>query len=329
MSIAPLPGASSAPHVLVVGNLKGGSGKSTIAMHVIVALLKAGKRVASFDLDVDQRTLTHYIENRRDWARQSGLALELPVHCPFDRDPDRPADHRNANDADRLVSQLKAIEYSRHRPDFVVIDTAGGGRHLDLVVHGLADTLVMPIGESLIDLDAIVRIGSRDAEPQLTRYATMVARVLDARRTICRRSTDWVVVRNRLMAHPSRNEGVIGDVLESIRPKLGFRTARGLSEHLAFRELFTAGLTTFDPIQPSMQPTKPDPAVAVARSEVRRLVDQLNLKDREARATAPAAAVRAKAAPQALAWVEAPSLCMSGDGPEHATRPRAKRLLAS
>jgi chromosome partitioning protein len=329
MSIVPLPSAYSAPHVLVVANLKGGSGKSTIAMHLIVALLKAGKRVGSFDLDVNRQTLTHYIENRRDWARQSGLALELPVHCRFDRDPDCPAAHGRASDVDRFVSRFTALEHSGHRLDFVVIDTAGGARRLDLLAHGLADTLVTPIGESLLDLDAIVRIGSTDTEPQLTHYATMVAHVLDARRTIYRRPTDWIVVRNRLMPHPSRNEGVIGDVLESIRPKLGFRTARGLSEHPAFRELFTTGLTTFDPVQLSTQPAKPDRAVLVARAEVRRLVEQLNLNDRAAQASSPPAAVRATAAPDALAWVDAPSLWMAGDRPEHAKRLRAERLLAS
>jgi len=55
---------SSAPHVVVVGNHKGGCGKSTVSMHLIVSLLKEKRRVASFDLDLTQQTLTRYIENR-------------------------------------------------------------------------------------------------------------------------------------------------------------------------------------------------------------------------------------------------------------------------
>ena len=35
------------PHVIVVGNEKGGSGKTTIAMHIAVALMKSGQRLAS------------------------------------------------------------------------------------------------------------------------------------------------------------------------------------------------------------------------------------------------------------------------------------------
>ena len=53
------------PHVIVVGNEKGGSGKTTIAMHIAVALMKSGQRLATIDLDSRQRTLTHYMENRR------------------------------------------------------------------------------------------------------------------------------------------------------------------------------------------------------------------------------------------------------------------------
>ena len=45
--------------MIVVGNEKGGSGKSTVAMHVAVALMKAGQTVATIDLDSRQRSLTH------------------------------------------------------------------------------------------------------------------------------------------------------------------------------------------------------------------------------------------------------------------------------
>src|SRR5262249_15969306 len=82
-SIIPWCGAHSTSHIVVMGNHKVGSGKSTFGMHIIIALLKAGKRVASFDLDFDQQTLTRYIENRRDWAQQKKLKMELPNHYPI------------------------------------------------------------------------------------------------------------------------------------------------------------------------------------------------------------------------------------------------------
>src|ERR1700736_2303828 len=73
-------GQSGSAHVVVLGNEKGGSGKSTIALLIAVALLKAGQRVATIDLDCRQRSFTHYIENRRAWTCRIGVALELPHH---------------------------------------------------------------------------------------------------------------------------------------------------------------------------------------------------------------------------------------------------------
>src|ERR1700686_517389 len=67
-------------HVIVLGNEKGGSGKSTTAMHVAVALLQAGQRVATIDLDSRQKSFTHYVENRRDWAERARIELEIPMH---------------------------------------------------------------------------------------------------------------------------------------------------------------------------------------------------------------------------------------------------------
>ena len=81
-SVVPSSGAKSPPHVVVIGNQKGGTGKSTFAMHIIVALLKAGKRVASFDLDLNQLTLTRYLGNRHEWVRKQEQKLELPDHYP-------------------------------------------------------------------------------------------------------------------------------------------------------------------------------------------------------------------------------------------------------
>ena len=66
-------GVPRSAHVIVLGNEKGGSGKSTTAMHIAVALLKAGQRVATIDLDSRQKTFTHYVENRRDSAQRVGV----------------------------------------------------------------------------------------------------------------------------------------------------------------------------------------------------------------------------------------------------------------
>jgi chromosome partitioning protein len=57
--------------IVVLGNEKGGSGKSTTAMHLAVALLRQGKRVGTIDLDARQGTFSRLIENRESFSAES------------------------------------------------------------------------------------------------------------------------------------------------------------------------------------------------------------------------------------------------------------------
>lgn len=281
MSVVPEGGPRPRPHVVVVGNHKGGSGKSTVAMHIIVALLKAGKRVASFDLDVNQQTLTHYIENRWAWAQQHDLPLELPDHCSIADDQTDRIERDDAADLAWFAARLAATDRDG-TCDFVVIDTPGGVQHLSLVAHAMADTLVTPINDSLVDLDVIVAVGAaNDAEPRPSRYARTVARALEGRRQVSGRSTDWIVLRNRLATLGSHNQRQVADMLEAVRTRLGFRTARGLSERLVFREYFAVGLTAFDRMERTVLGARPGATNLVARLEVRDLVEQIGLLPKE------------------------------------------------
>jgi chromosome partitioning protein len=273
-------GAGASLHVVVVGNQKGGSGKSTLAMHIIVALLKAGKRVASFDLDLNQQTLTRYIENRRDWAEENRLGLELPNHCSMGDEAAEGLERNYDVDLARFMSHLQTLEHDRNH-DFIVIDTPGGVQNLSVVAHGIADTLITPINDSLIDLDVIVAIGRKDSEPRPSKYARMVARALKARREVCGLATDWIVVRNRMGKQPSRNQRQVEGVLECIRERLGFRTVRGLSERVVYREFFAAGLTAFDPTEWRASGVKSNTSNLLARMEVRDLVEQIGLIDHQ------------------------------------------------
>ena len=242
--------APSPPHVVVIGNQKGGSGKSTFAMHIIVALLKSGKRVASFDLDLNQLTLTRYLGNRHEWLRKHEQKLELPDHYPVTEEAhgvtlsrfiarlkkigrthkdDFTGSSALSHSADlrHFISQLKKIGRA-HKHDFIVIDTPGGAQHPSLIAHGMADTLITPVNDSLVDLDVLVAMEQRDIEPQPSVYAKMVWRALEARRKVNGRTTDWIVVRNRLESVESSNQLQITKVLDVIQRTLGFRIARGL-----------------------------------------------------------------------------------------------------
>src|ERR1700691_3068481 len=125
---------ASRARVIVVGNEKGGSGKSTVAMHVTVALMKSHQSVATLDLDSRQKSFTHYIENRHAWAQQSGLNLEIPDHHYFVEKMDHPTAEDEEADGNALVDHLAALAQSR---DFVVIDTPGRDSHLGRLAHAM------------------------------------------------------------------------------------------------------------------------------------------------------------------------------------------------
>src|SRR5690242_10837206 len=65
-------------HVVVFGNEKGGSGKTTAAIHVAVALARDGRKVGAIDLDVRQRSFSRHLENRAEWQAKSGRDLPSP-----------------------------------------------------------------------------------------------------------------------------------------------------------------------------------------------------------------------------------------------------------
>jgi len=263
----------SRPHVVVIGNHKGGCGKSTVAMHLIVSLLKESQHVASFDLDLTQQTLTRYIENRVEWGRLYGVPLELPDHYVI-VEPSLAAPHPDATDATVFTSRLVALPAGY---DFVVIDTPSGENHLSLLAHALADTLITPINDSFVDLDVIGTMApSSDSKPRRSRYTEMVTAANERRRLVSNRPTDWVVVRNRLPRLTSRNQRQVAEMLELMAPELGFRTVRGLSDRVIFREFFPIGLTAFDPLDEAQLGLNIDMA-HMARAEVRDLVREIGL----------------------------------------------------
>ena len=262
-------------HVVVLGNEKGGSGKSTIALHIAVALLKAGQRVATIDLDCRQRSLTHYIENRRAWTRRTGLALELPHHRFIDLgDSMQIADNQSA-EFSQFSDAVSDVEKSH---DFIVIDTPGTDSYLMRLAHAMADTLVTPLNDSFMDFDVLGTIDpvtySVTGEGH---YAKMVRDTRRKRRQLDGVSTDWIVVRDRLSTQGSRNKQGVADVLNDLSFRLGFRSIDGLAERVIYRELFPRGLTALDDLDETTLGTRPSMEHVTARNEVTSLLAQLKL----------------------------------------------------
>lgn len=275
MLVQPIRQSPQSAHVVVLGNEKGGSGKSTTALHIAVALLKAGQRVATIDLDSRQQSFTHYIENRRAWAERARITLELPTHYCVPRSDGNVVE---ANEACEFASFSNAIRRIEHSHDVVVIDTPGSDTYMMRLAHSMADTLVTPLNDSFVDFDVLATLDPTNfSVTGESHYAAMVREARRQRRLVDGRLTDWIVVRNRLSTLGSRNKKLVGEGIAELGKRMGFRCVDGFAERVVYREFFPRGLTAFDDLDEQTLGTRPNMSHLTAREEVIALLNTLRL----------------------------------------------------
>ena len=227
------PMGNPTPHLIVFANEKGGTGKSTTAVHTAIALTALGHRVGMIDLDPRQRTVTRYLENRAETARRRQIDLPAPDFAVLKGDS-----------LEALDAEVAAISQDK---DFLIVDTPGRDDVFARHMAARANTLVTPMNDSFVDFDLI---GQVDAESFKVRRLSFYSELIfEARKTRAKAdgvSIDWVVLRNRLQHHDARNKKRVGDALMELSRRVGFRVIPGLSERVIFRELFPSGLTLLD-----------------------------------------------------------------------------------
>jgi chromosome partitioning protein len=266
---------SDSAHVVVLGNEKGGSGKSTTAIHIAVALLKAGQRVATIDLDPRQQSFSHYIANRKHWARRTGLDLEIPKHYCVARGESMLVAE---NEALEFTDFAKAVADVERNFDFIVIDTPGHDSYLMRLAHSMADTLITPINDSFVDFDVLGCVDPTNYSViGESHYAEMVRDARRQRRRLDGATTDWIVVRNRMSSIGSRNKQLVAEGLRQLAFRMGFRHMDGLAERVVYREFFPRGLTALDDIDAATLGQRPSLSHVTAREEVLGLLRQLKL----------------------------------------------------
>jgi chromosome partitioning protein len=268
-------GKPETAHVIVLGNEKGGSGKSTTAMHVAVALMQAGQRVATIDLDSRQQSLTHYVANRRDWAERARVKLEIPEHFCVARGAGLRIDEIEAQEFSVFANGLSAVENTH---DFVVVDTPGTDSYLMRLAHSMADTLITPLNDSFLDFDVLGTVDPTTfAVTGVSHYAEMVREARRQRRMVDSGLIDWVVLRNRLSTLGSRNKRLVGEDVHELGKQLGYRIADGFAERVIYREFFPRGLTALDELSEDTLGQRPTVSHATARDEVKSLIETLKL----------------------------------------------------
>jgi chromosome partitioning protein len=259
---------SARSHRIVFANEKGGTGKSTTAVHVAVALAASGYKVAALDLDVRQRTLARYLENREATVRRRKLSLPMASHATL-----------SLMTPAGIEQEVLRVG---HGADFVIIDTPGRDDPLSRAAVALADTLVTPMNDSFVDLDLI---GQVDAETFRVKRPSFYAELIwDLRKVRAKTdggTVDWVVLRNRLQHLDARNMRRVGAALGDLSKRVGFRVIPGLGERVIYRELFPQGLTLLD--LEAMKDAGPIGLSQIAaRQELREMVAGLALPDRTA-----------------------------------------------
>lgn len=264
---------TTGPVLIVFGNEKGGSGKSTAALQTAIALMYRGYRVGTIDLDARQGTMTRYLRNRYIFASRHAIKLPSPLHLPIDRSS---ADTVAAQKNEDMGFMAMAMDELGGCTDFIVIDTPGADTHLNRLAHGLADILITPMNDSMIDLDVLASIDPITGQilgPSF--YTKHVHELLTAKARDMGRDTDWIVMRNRLSTLDSISKRKIHNILTTLSDQHGFRLADGFGERLIYRDLFLQGLTILDlpRVRPQEMMTSSQHA---AMNETGALIDLIN-----------------------------------------------------
>jgi chromosome partitioning protein len=237
------PASGPGPRVILLGSEKGGTGKSTTAMHLLVALLKFGYAVGAIDLDSRQGTLSRYLANRRATAARGGRDLPMPLHRRVESSGAMNQAGRDAEERRRFESALEDVADC----DFVVIDAPGSDTHLARLAHLHADVLVTPLNDSLVDVDVLAEI---DPETRAVLapgvYTKLIRRQNDRRAGLGRPPLKWVVLRNRLTHIGDRNKVEVAELLALLAERFGFDLVPGFGERVVFRQLFRDGRTLLD-----------------------------------------------------------------------------------
>lgn len=263
-------------HVIVVGNEKGGTGKSTISMHLIVSLLRNNFSVAAIDLDGRQGTLTRYVENRLAFCAREGLSLKVPEMISV-----KAGDFSDALSCKRdekcLAEEMARLSETH---DVILLDTPGTDNHLFRLGHAYADTLVTPLNDSLIDLDVLAKVDPDTFKVlNASHYAERVWDVKKQRLAEGCTDFQWIVLRNRLLHHKTRNRQRMDGLLEDLSRRVGFTQHSGLGERVIFRELFLKGLTILDLKDDGLGVSLSMSHIA-ARQELRTLLEAIGLHQR-------------------------------------------------
>ena len=264
--------------VIVVGNEKGGAGKSTLAIHLLAGLMQTGQSVAVMDLDLRQRSLAGFLANRRAWLNANGATAPMPLEPDAFTDGAKLA---RASEVEQLA-RFEAAFAASQQTDYLIVDTPGGDTALSRAAHGRADQVVTPMNDSFVDFGLLGEIDP--VTLNLKRPSIYAETIWNARKDKAIDNPqaglgqiDWLVVMNRLAVFDARNRRRVDERLDILAKRVGFRIGPGLRDRAIYRELYPFGLTVAD-LSEQIRPVAISLAHVAARQELRSLMQALGLE---------------------------------------------------
>lgn len=232
------------PYIIVVGNEKGGAGKTTLSMHLICGLLDRGLTISSMDSDCRQHSLTRYIQNRQTYKdSHNETAIQMPKHFLLENSNKNSIQEKDAEERKNFENLLNEAKIGA---DVIVIDTPGSHTFLSNLAHSYADIVITPINDSFVDLDVMAKVDEKGKVVSPSIYSQTIWEQKMERAKRDGKSIEWFVTRNRLSNIDAKNKRHMSQALEELSKRIGFNIISGFSERVIFKELFLQGLTLLD-----------------------------------------------------------------------------------
>ena len=254
-------------HTIIIGNEKGGTGKSTIAMHLAIKLMMERYHVAVIDLDGHQGSLSKYVENRRTFCENNKITLPIPLLYRFEPVTDYTQIPTDLEKLEQIISELS------NKVDAIIIDTPGHKNYLFETAHQYTDTIITPITDNFVDLSGITDIDPTSG--QLKNPGNYANFIWETKKNLASKGKpylNWIICGNKTSALRSRNKNFIFEVLTKLGKLYGFRFCTGLKDRVIYRELFLDGLTVLD-MQQDVLKRKMTVSHLAAKLEIKELAE--------------------------------------------------------